>query len=58
MTRLRFTQDLRPLPPRPPQPPRPQAKAEASAAVAGLAPGELRDALEALGCAVLARDRP
>ena len=58
VTRLRFAQDLRPIPPQQPSPPRPQASAAASAAVAGLAPGELRDALEALGRSVLARDQP
>jgi hypothetical protein len=57
VTRLRFRQDLRPLPPRPP-PPRPQASAEASAAVAALPAGPLRDALEALGRAVLGRPDP
>jgi len=54
VTRLRFRQDLRPLPP-PPPPPRPQANAEARAAVSALPAGELRDALEALGRAVLSR---
>ncbi len=58
VTRLRFTQDLRQPPPPSPKPPRPQATADASAAVAVLAPGDLRDALEALGRAVLARDPP
>ena len=57
VTRLRFRQDLRPLPPAQP-PPRPQANAEARAAVAGLPAGELRDALEALGRAVLAGPEP
>jgi hypothetical protein len=53
VTRLRFRQDLRPLP-APQPPPRPQAIADASAAVASLPPGKLRDALEALGRALLA----
>ena len=57
VTRLRFTQDLRPAP-APVRPIRPKATADASAAVAPLAPGGLRDALEALGRVVLARDRP
>jgi hypothetical protein len=53
VTRLRFVQDA---PPRhaAPRPPRPAAVAKARAAVAGLPEGDLRDALEALGRAVLA----
>ncbi len=58
VTRLRFTQDLRQLPAPPPRPARAQAKDDARAAVAALEPGDLRDALEALGRVVLARDRP
>jgi hypothetical protein len=54
VTRLRFTQELRPLAAARP-PPRPRAIAAARAAVAALPAGELRDALEALGRAVLAR---
>jgi len=53
VTRLRFVQDAPAAPPRP-RPPRPAAVAQARAAVAGLPEGELRDALEALGRAVLA----
>lgn len=53
VTRLRFIQD--PPPPRvAARPPRPAAVARARAAVAGLPAGDLRDALEALGRAVLA----
>ncbi|MCC6719434.1 MAG: DUF721 domain-containing protein [Acetobacteraceae bacterium] len=56
VTRLRFVQDA--PPPRPaPRPPRPAAVAQARAAVAGLPEGALRDALEALGRAVLAHPR-
>ena len=54
VTRLRFMQEMKPPIPLPP-PPRPRAIAAAKAAVATLPPGELRDALEALGRAVLAR---
>ena len=54
VTRLRFMQEPRPPIARPP-PPRPLAIAAAKAAVAALPPGELRDALETLGRAVLAR---
>jgi hypothetical protein len=57
VTRLRFRQDLRP-PPAPQPRPQPQAKPDARAAVAVLPAGELRDALEALGRAVLARPQP
>lgn len=53
VTRLRFVQDAPPAPLRP-RPPRPAAIAQAKAAVAALPEGELRDALEALGRAVLA----
>ena len=54
VTRLRFVQDhLAVVKPRPS--PRPQAVAEARAAVAGLPKDDLRDALEALGRAVLTR---
>ncbi|MCW3476999.1 DUF721 domain-containing protein [Limobrevibacterium gyesilva] len=54
VTRLRFIQDV--PPPRPPAPkPRPVAVAAARAAVADLPPGELRNALEALGRAILTR---
>jgi hypothetical protein len=58
VTRLRFVQD--PPPARvAPRPPRPAAVARARAAVAAMPEGELRDALEALGRAVLAgRDGP
>jgi hypothetical protein len=52
VTRLRLLQDLAP-PPAPPPRPKPPAIAAASEAVAGLPPGELRDALEGLGQAVL-----
>jgi hypothetical protein len=53
VTRLRFVQD--PPPARvAPRPPRPAAVAKARAAVAGMPDGALRDALEALGRAVLA----
>ncbi|MBV9735091.1 MAG: DUF721 domain-containing protein [Acidisphaera sp.] len=53
--RLRFVQDSahRLIPPVPAPPPR--AVAAAEAAVAGLPPGELREALAALGRAVLTR---
>jgi hypothetical protein len=54
VTRLRFMQDMRP-PTIARPPPRPVAIAAAKAAVATMPPGELRDALEALGRAVLAR---
>ena len=54
VTRLRFIQDA-PPPRAAPRPPRPAAVAKARAAVAGLPAGDLRDALEALGRAVLAR---
>ena len=54
VTRLRFIQDAPPLRAAP-RPPRPAAVAKARAAVAGLPAGDLRDALEALGRAVLAR---
>lgn len=52
---LRFTQAG--MPPRPPAAPRPPPEAveEAEAAVAGLPPGELRDALASLGRVVLGR---
>ena len=53
VTRLRFVQDAPAARPAP-RPPRPAAVARARAAVAGLPDGELRDALEALGRAVLA----
>jgi hypothetical protein len=52
VTRLRLLQDFTP-PPAPPPRPKPPASAGASEAVAGLPPGELRDALEGLGRAVL-----
>jgi hypothetical protein len=52
VTRLRFVQDAPAALPRP-RPPRPAAVAQARAAVAGLPEGDLRDALEALGRAVL-----
>ena len=52
---LRFTQaGMPPRPPAVPQPP-PEAVEEAEAAVAGLPPGELRDALASLGRVVLGR---
>lgn len=55
--RLRFVQDP-PLQAAPtPKPPQPHALQAAEAAVAGLAPGPLRDALEKLGQAVLATAR-
>jgi hypothetical protein len=54
VTRLRFMQEMRP-PATAPPPPRPRAVAAAKAAVAALPAGELRDALEALARAVLAR---
>jgi hypothetical protein len=54
VTRLRFMQDMRP-PATAPPPPRPRAIAAARAAVATLPAGELRDALEALGRAVLSQ---
>jgi hypothetical protein len=53
VTRLRFVQDA-PAPRIAVRPPRPAAVARARAAVAGLPEGDLRDALEALGRAVLA----
>ena len=53
VTRLRFVQDAPPAPP-PRRPARPAAIAQARAAVATLPEGPLRDALEALGRAVLA----
>jgi len=53
VTRLRFVQDAPPGRPAAPLP-RPAAVARARQAVAGLPDGELRDALEALGRAVLA----
>lgn len=53
VTRLRFIQDA-PAPRAAPRPPRPAAVAKARAAVAGLPAGDLRDALEKLGRAVLA----
>jgi len=56
VTRLRFVQAAPPRPQPPPAAPRLAADA-ARTAVAGLKPGELRDALERLGQAVLARDR-
>jgi len=56
VTRLRFVQDA-PAARVAPRPPRPAAVAQARAAVAGLPEGELRDALEALGRAVLAGRR-
>ena len=52
VTRLRLLQDLTPAPAPPPRP-KPPAIAAASEAVAGLPPGELRDALEGLGRTVL-----
>ncbi len=54
VTRLRFVQEGVPAAPEKPQP-RPQALAEARDAVAGLPPGDLRDALERLGRVVLTR---
>jgi hypothetical protein len=52
VTRLRFVQDI--PPPGPPRPkPRPQAVEAAKKAVSTMPPGELRDALEALGRVVL-----
>jgi hypothetical protein len=54
VTRLRFVQDVPPAMPAPRPPPR-RAVVEARAAVAALPPGELRDALESLGQAVLSR---
>ena len=53
VTRLRFVQDA-PAPRITRRPPRPAAVAKARAAVEGMPEGELRDALEALGRAVLA----
>lgn len=53
VTRLRFVQDAPPARVAP-RPPRPAAVAQARAAVAGMPEGDLRDALEALGRAVLA----
>ena len=53
VTRLRFIQDA-PAPRAAPRPARPAAVAKARAAVAGLPAGDLRDALEKLGRAVLA----
>jgi hypothetical protein len=53
VTRLRFVQDAPAAVARPKRP-RPAAVAQARAAVAGLPEGDLRDALEALGRAVLA----
>ena len=55
VTRLRFVQEaFAPPPPLlPPTPPRPGAVVAARAAVAGIAAGELHDALERLGQAVL-----
>lgn len=53
VARLRFVQDATPAAPDPPAPPPPQAVAAAESAVAGLPSGELRDALAALGRAVL-----
>ena len=53
VTRLRFIQDAPPVRVAA-RPPRPAAVAKARAAVAGLPAGDLRDALEALGRAVLA----
>ena len=58
VTRLRFAHEIPERPAPPPPRPRPAAVAEASAAVADLPAGELRDALEALGRAVLGRERP
>jgi hypothetical protein len=52
VTRLRLLQDIAPPPPRPPRP-KPPDLAGARAAVAHLPEGELRDALERLGRAVL-----
>lgn len=58
VARLRFVQaPPAPLPAAPAPPPAPAAQAEARAAVAALPPGPLRDALEALGRAVLTRER-
>ena len=56
VTRLRFVQDA-PAVRVAARPPRPAAVAQAKAAVAGLPEGDLRDALEALGRAVLAGRR-
>jgi hypothetical protein len=56
VTRLRFVQDAPPAQ-APARPPRPAAIAQARAAVAGLPDGPLRDALEALGRAVLSVPR-
>ena len=53
VTRLRFIQDAPPVRIAT-RPPRPAAVAKARAAVAGLPAGDLRDALEKLGRAVLA----
>jgi hypothetical protein len=52
VTRLRFIQDISPAPFPSRPPPRPAIQA-AESAVAGLPPGELRDALERLGRVVL-----
>ena len=52
VTRLRFIQDA-PAVRAAARPPRPAAVAKARAAVAGMPAGDLRDALEALGRAVL-----
>jgi hypothetical protein len=59
VTRLRFVQAAPPPRPAPARktPPPATAAAAARAAVAGLPPGDLRDALERLGQAVLARPR-
>ena len=56
VTRLRFLQDAPPARAAP-RPPRPAAIAQARAAVAAMPAGELRDALEALGRAVLSGRR-
>jgi hypothetical protein len=55
VTRLRFMQDVPPPPAAPVPAPRPKAVQAARDAVASLPEGALRDALEALGRAVLAR---
>lgn len=54
VVRLRFSHDLRPV--ATPQRPHPQTTAAPSTVVADLPKGGLRDALEALGRAVLARE--
>lgn len=55
VNRLRFVQDLAPAaPPAPAPPASPEAEKAAERAVSALPDGTLRDALKALGCAVLA----